>query len=54
MFTLIISNKEGYTLNIQDEDFDALKLVAQNYNKKGYDVKIVKSTCVYEVRQYEN
>lgn len=54
MFTLMVTNNEGYNLNLQGDNFDTLKQVAKDYNKKGYDVRIFETNCIYEVSRLEN
>ena len=53
-YTLIISNEDGYSLNISSDDFESLKRVAIDYNKEGNNVLITKTSTVYKVMQNEN
>jgi hypothetical protein len=53
-YTLIISNEDGYNINIASDDFESLKRVAIDYNKEGMNVQITKTSVVYKVMQDEN
>lgn len=53
MYTLQIIEKGNVKLDIQGHDFDVLKNVARKYNRRGYDVRIVQHTKVFEVIQSE-
>lgn len=53
-YTLIISNEDGYNINIASDDFEALKKVAREYNQEGMNVQITQTSVVFKVMQDEN
>lgn len=50
MYKLIVTRENDATLEINSDNFEALKKVAQRYNKLGCDVAIYETIKVYEVK----
>lgn len=52
-YTLIVTNPQGYNVNIASYDLDSLKNLAIHYNKQGLDVQITETSVVFQVIQNE-
>jgi hypothetical protein len=52
-YTLIVTNPQGYKVNIASHDLDSLKSLAFDYNRQGLNVQITETFVVFQVIQNE-